>query len=58
MRRFTFGKPLTESPLRRLPEALKGRLYCPDGSVGFLERLYSLEDPRGKGRGVDCMIGQ
>ena len=30
-----------------MPEALKERLHCPDDSVGFLERLYGLEDPRG-----------
>jgi len=44
--RFIVGKPLTASQLSRLPEALKARLYSPDDSVDFLERLYGLEDPR------------
>ena len=44
--RFILDKPLTASQLRRLPEALKARLYCPGASVGFLEWLYGLEGPR------------
>ena len=44
--RFIVDKPLTASQLRRLPEALKARLYCPDDSVDFPERLYGLPDPR------------
>jgi hypothetical protein len=47
VRHFIVGKQLTASQLRRLPEALKARLHSPDDSVGFLDRLYGLEDPRG-----------
>jgi len=42
--RFIVGKPLTASQLSRLPDALKAR--GSDGSLGFLARLYGLEDPR------------
>ena len=45
--RFIVRKPLTASQLRRLPGALRGMLHYPDDSVDFLERLYSLDDPRG-----------
>jgi hypothetical protein len=44
--RFIVRKPLTESQLLRLPEALKERLHCLDDAVDFLERLFGLEDPR------------
>jgi hypothetical protein len=46
VRRFIVGKKLTDSQLRRLPEALRARLHSPDGSVEWLEHLYRLEDPR------------
>ena len=45
--RILVDKPLTALQLSRLPEALKVRLHSPDDSVGFLDRLYGLEDPRG-----------
>lgn len=45
---FIVKRPLTVSQLRRLPEALKKKLHCPDDSVDFLERLHGLEDPRGR----------
>jgi hypothetical protein len=44
--RFIVQKPLTPAQLRRLPVDLRDRLESMDDSVGFLERLYGLEDPR------------
>lgn len=45
VRRFMVEKPLTASQLRRLPGPLRARLEA-DEAVAWLERLYSLVDPR------------
>jgi hypothetical protein len=44
--RFILAKPLTAAQFRRLPVGLTALIKCPDDSVAFLERLYSLKDPR------------
>lgn len=44
--RFAVREPLTPSQLGKLPPGLRPLVELPDESLAFLERLYSLEDPR------------